>query len=103
MEILAARLREDLHAPLARPVELRREGILVDANLADRGLWRQPATGEAIDKDLSAVGPGGGSGERLLVDSQVRGVVWERFELAASQYQRAGISGRVDVHSSLVG
>lgn len=65
MEFVCPRLGKDFDAPLARFVELRGERILIDADFADGLLGRQASAGEAIDKDLSAIGTGSGPGKGL--------------------------------------
>src|SRR5207248_11475838 len=58
-------LGEDLDAAESEAVVLGGEGVLVDADLADRLLGRKLAAAEAVDIDLPAIGSGARSGERL--------------------------------------
>ena len=56
--LVGARLGENLDSPVAELVEFRREGVLVDADLAN-GIFRgQRPAGETIDVDLSSAWPG---------------------------------------------
>src|SRR5437773_495157 len=48
VEILTARLCKHLNPSRADAIVLRREGVLVDADLADGSLGREASTGEAI-------------------------------------------------------
>ena len=75
VEVVAAGLGEDLDSAHADAVVLRGEGILVDADFADRGLGGQAAAGEAIDVDLAAVGSGAGTGESGKIGRQIVGIV----------------------------
>ena len=58
------RLGEDLDPAEAGAIVLRGEGILIDADLADRRLRRKLSAGEAVDIDLSAVWTGRRPGKR---------------------------------------
>ena len=59
MVLVGARLGEDFDSSVTQLVELGRKGVLVDADLSNRGLgWELPG-GETIDIELSAVGSGG--------------------------------------------
>src|SRR5260370_19829705 len=55
-KLIRARFGENLNAR-RRLIVFRRERVLLNANLADRFLWRHVSAGESVDKDLAAVGP----------------------------------------------
>jgi hypothetical protein len=65
MELVAARLGENLDSAIAQLVILRREGILIDSYFSDRRLGRNLSAGESVYLDLPAVGASRGSGESL--------------------------------------
>jgi len=56
VQLVGSGLGKNFDAPIAQAVELRREGVLIDANLANRRLGRQLPAAEAVDVDLPAVG-----------------------------------------------
>src|SRR5204863_7536102 len=59
-EFVGAGLREDLDPSEPHAVVLGRERVRVDANLADRFLWRKLAPAESVDVNLAAVRPAAG-------------------------------------------
>src|SRR5207244_13218671 len=67
VKLIGARLGENLDASVSQLVVLGGEGVLVDADLADRLLRGQAAAGKAVDTDLPAVRPRGWAGELLQV------------------------------------
>ena len=75
----------------------RGEGILVDADFADRRLRRQLPGGESVDVNLSAVRPSRRSGQRLQLRRQLVRIVGERVEVFALQDQRARAVFRTDI------
>src|ERR1039458_8112862 len=88
--LVGARLGEDFDLAVAQLVILRRERVLVDANLADGFLRRELAAAEAIHEDGSAVGAGRGSRQGREVGSQIVRIVGKRFEVGAAQHHGAG-------------
>jgi hypothetical protein len=72
---VGARLGKDLHAREPRSIVLRREGIRVDADLADRRFRRQIPSRKPVDEDLSAARPGRRPGQRLQLQRQFVGIV----------------------------
>jgi hypothetical protein len=72
VEFLRTGLGEDLDPAEAQLVELRRERILVDANLADRFLGRKLAATESVDENLAAIRPSRRPGQREQVCLQGR-------------------------------
>ena len=96
-------LVKTLDAAKAQPVKLRRERILIDANLADGRLGRQLATGKAVDVDLAAVGTGRGAGQRRELGGEFVRVVRERIEVRALNHRCAGIAVGVDAELRRVG
>ena len=65
MKLIRTQLGKNLDAPVAEFVILRRERILVDADFANRGFRRKLPAGKTVNVNLTAIGPGRGSGERL--------------------------------------
>ena len=90
-EFFRARLGEDFDGAIADTIVLWREGILVDADLANGVFGRQVAAAEAVDKDGAAVGAGGRSGEGHEVGGEVFGLVAEGFEVLAAQHEGGGV------------
>jgi hypothetical protein len=81
MELVGAGLGEDFDAPVAQLVVLRRKGILVDADFADRRFWRKLAAGESIDIDLPAVRSSRRTGQRIQFVLQLVGIVGKRIQV----------------------
>src|ERR1700752_1266585 len=73
--LVGTRLGEDFNPAIAELVVFGREGILVDANFANRRLRRKLAGGKSIDVNLSAIGAGGRSGERLEISLELVGSI----------------------------
>src|ERR1019366_9437070 len=76
--------REDLDAPETGTIVFGREGIGVDTDLANRSLRREIAPREAIDVDLSAIGPAARAGHCLQLLGQFVG----SSERVASSFSR---------------
>jgi len=55
VQLVGAGLGEDFDAPVAEAVKLRRVGVLIDADLADRRLGRQIPAREAVNVNLAPV------------------------------------------------
>jgi len=56
VQFIRAWLGQNFDASVTQLVELRREGILIDANLANGGLRRKLPARKSINVNLSAVG-----------------------------------------------
>ena len=97
MPFVRTGLGEDLYAAKARAIILGGKWILIDADFANGGLWRQGSVGEAIDINLSSVWPHGGSGKREQILLQFVRIVGERFEVRALENRGAGIVRRIDI------
>ncbi len=67
------------------------EGVLIDADFANRFLGRKLAAAEAIDVNGAAIGSGAGSGERLQGVGEIVGIVGEGGEVFAAQHQCGGV------------
>ena len=65
--LVGSRLGENFDAAVAELVVFGRKRILIDADFADRGFWRELAGGEAINIYLAAVRTGGRARESLEV------------------------------------
>src|SRR5689334_19334923 len=100
MELVHARLGEDFHPTISKTVELRRERILIHADLADRVLWRQLSVGEAVDINLSAVWTGRRSGKRLEIRRQFVRIIGESIKVLALDHRCAGIVRGTDLNVS---
>src|SRR5215469_12010324 len=81
MQFVASRLGKDLDSAITQALVLGGKGILIDANLANGRFGRQLASGETIDVDLAAIGPGRGPGERRQFRLKFVGVVGQRFQV----------------------
>ncbi len=91
MQSVGSGFGENLDAPVADAVELRRKRILIDADLADRRLGRQLPASKAVDINLSAVRSSRGAGQsRQLVLQFVR-IVGKGFEVFVLQNNRGGV------------
>src|SRR5208337_2882467 len=88
----------DLDAAIAELVVFRREGILVDPDLENRGLGRELAASEAVNIDLASVRPCRGSSQRLQLGLQFIGVIGERLELLSRDDQRSGVALGIDAN-----
>ena len=97
MPFVRAGLGEDLNAAKTRSIILGGKWILIDADFADGGLWRQGSVGEAININLSAVRPHGRPGKREQILLQFVRIVGERFEVLALENRGAGIVRRIDI------
>src|SRR5256885_5963556 len=53
---VGSRLGENLNAAQPQVIEFRREGVLVDANFANRFLGRQLSAAESVDKNGAPAG-----------------------------------------------
>ena len=62
MQLVGAGLGKDFNSPKAHAVILGREGVLVDANFANRRFGRQLPAGEAVDINLASIRSGRRSG-----------------------------------------
>ena len=93
MVFVGPRFGEDLDPAQAEFVELRRKGVLVDANLANRLLGRNLSRAESINVDLASPGAGRGSGQRLQIGLQVFGIIGQSREIIAAQDRGGGIVG----------
>ena len=82
-EFVGAGFGEDFDAAVADAIELRGEGILIDADLADGGFGRELAPAESINIDFAAVGSGRGPGECLKFILQLTGVIGKGVEVVA--------------------
>ncbi len=83
MELVRPRLGKNLDSPIAQLVIFGGEGILVDADFADRRLWRQLPRSKSIDINLSAIRPRRRTGERLQLRRQLVRIVREGIEVLA--------------------
>ncbi len=89
-------LVKNLDASVAELVVLGREGIAVDADLADgRFRWKLPG-GKAVNVNLAAVRSGGGSGERVQFILQFVRIIGERVEVFAFEDETVGVAGGID-------
>ena len=95
-KLVHAGLGEDLDAAVAQTVVLGREGVGIDADLANGGFGRKAPAGKAVDVNLAAVGAGRGPGEGLQVVLQLVRIVRQGVEIGALQHQRAGVA--VGIH-----
>jgi len=98
MKIVAAGFGEYLDAAHTDAVVLRGEGILVDADFADRGFGGQAPAGKSVDINLAAVRPGAGAGESSEISRQIVGIVGEGIEVRAAHHERVSIGRRIDFH-----
>jgi hypothetical protein len=95
MIFVATRLGENFDAPEPQLVELRRERILINADLANRVFRRQLAAAEAVDENRSSARPGRRAGERLKIRREILGIVRKRVEIAAAKHQSARVACRI--------
>ena len=104
IQVVVVELREGLAAQQSLPglvkISMRAKpgrsysgenGLAVDADLADGGLRRQTAAGEAIDVELAAAGSGSRTGQRLQLQREFVGIVGERRELPFAQHHAAAV------------
>ncbi len=94
MELVGAGFGEDFDAPVAQFVVLRRKGVLVDADFADRRFWRKLPAGESIDINLPAAGACRRTGQRIEFVLQFVGIVGERIEIFALDDDGSGVAVR---------
>src|SRR5215469_12776436 len=80
VQLVGSGLGEDFDTAIAEAIVLRRERVLVDANLADGGLRRKLSAGEAVNVNLSAVGSGRRPGQRGELARQLVRIVGESLE-----------------------
>ena len=83
MPLIGAGLSENFDAAIAELVVFGGEGILIDANFANGGFGRKLAPGEAVNIDLTTVGTGSRTRERLQIVLEFVGIVGEGFQIFA--------------------
>ena len=92
VQLVAAGLGEDFHAPEAERVVLRGVKVLVDAKLADGVLRREAAIGKAVDQDLRGLqGVAARHSQNLLLKGAV--VIGEGLEIVSFEDKRTLVLG----------
>src|SRR5208337_493984 len=91
MQRIGARFGENLDASITNVVELRREWILVDANLADRRLRRQRSAGKPVDVNLSAIGACRRTRQCLKLIRELVWIVGQRIRVRTFEHNGAGV------------
>ena len=97
MELVRARLGDDLDAPVPGPVVLCRKGVLIDADCQDGGLGGQLTAGEAIDINLAAVRTHRGTCERRQFAGQLVRIVGKCIQRITADHRGALVTIRVYV------
>ena len=91
MIFVSSGLGEDFNAAVAELVILRRKGILVDADFANRRLGGKLTGGKSVDIHLSAVRTRRRPGQRLQIGLKLIRIVGQCLELLAGDRDRAGV------------
>src|SRR5438046_5106696 len=99
VELVRSRPGQNLYAPVAQFVVLRRERVLIDANLANRSLRRELSCGKSININLSAVRSGRWSRQRLQFGLQLIRIVRKRLEILPFHHDRANIVRGIHIRS----
>ncbi len=102
MQLVRTRLGKDLHAAVTQLVVLRREGILVDTNFADRRLRRQLPTGKAVHVNLSAVRPSRRPSQRRQLALKLIRIIRQCVKVLARQHSGVRIVVRVNAQRDRV-
>src|SRR4029077_20359218 len=75
VEFIGAGFGEDFDPAVAQLVEFGRERVLVDANLANRRLWRKLPGSESVNIELPPVRPRGRPRQGLQISQQLIRIV----------------------------
>ncbi len=97
VKFVGAGLGKDFNAAVTQLVVFGRKRILVDANLANRGLGGKLAGGETVDVHLAAIRSRRGPGQGLQVGQQFVGIVGQSFELLAGDGDGSCVALGIDV------
>src|SRR5882672_5367293 len=103
MKLSCSGFGENLNRAKTDSFKLCRKGILIDDDLADRLLVRNPVTrSESINEDLCAAGSGSGTSQRIQLRCKFVRIVRKRVEIFPADDPRSFVAVRIRAERSQV-